>query len=747
MGVDMATGTGWPFGGPEVTAAQGSSSLLLEGGRLTGKPTDMRVKRAAPGGEGRVLDPYSSDAVAAYLQRFTNAFAKLPRGAVRAQFHDSFEYYDASWSPLLPAKFQQLNGYDIQAYAAELAGAKPLDADTLGRIKGDYRRTLAALHLEYVDAWAAWSRSQGSRARNQAHGAPGNLLDLYAAADIPETESFGMTPLPIAGMRPDAAGASIDPDPPLNLIGRFASSAAHVAGRALAASETLTWLRENFRETPAAAKPQIDRLFAAGINHIFYHGVSYSPDDAPWPGWFFYAATQLSPDNPLWDGYSALNSYVGRVQAILQSGAPDNDLLLYWPYDDLADDPAGLMRPLGMHDNAWLTDSSTGRLALKLLARGYSFDLISDAQLQRLRIEQGALVAPGGRYAALLVPAARRIPLATVARMKELKRAGAPVLFEALPQDVPGFGNLEERRAQLRALLADATLRDSAADFDTQLQRLSLTQEPAAAAGLAFVRRARPGGHDYFFANLGGQAFDGWLTLGRNAAAALLLDPLSGNSGIAATRGERGGLRAYLQLSSGESAILRTFAAKPRLTGVPDWRYVRPVAKAIGLEGEWQLTFVKGGPVLPRPARLQKLASWTESGDAEAGRFAGTARYRIEFDAPAGHDGEWLLDLGDVREVARVSLNGKPLGAAWSLPLRLRIGRLGAHNTLEIEVSNLPANRIRDLDIRKVDWKIMHDINLASLKYGKFDASGWPVAPAGLLGPVTLVPLELVRPR
>ncbi|MEO8064997.1 MAG: hypothetical protein ABI821_19875 [Pseudomonadota bacterium] len=75
------------------------------------------------------------------------------------------------------------------------------------------------------------------------------------------------------------------------------------------------------------------------------------------------------------------------------------------------------------------------------------------------------------------------------------------------------------------------------------------------------------------------------------------------------------------------------------------------------------------------------------------------------------------------------------------------VNELAAHNSLEIEVSNLPANRIRDLDIRKVDWKIMRDISLASLKYGKFDASGWAAAPSGLLGPVMLVPLDLVRPR
>ena len=130
-----------------------------------------------------------------------------------------------------------------------------------------------------------------------------------------------MTELPIAGLRAEPADARPDPDPPLGLVGRFASSAGHVMGRPLISSETLTWLRENFRETPAAAKPQIDRLFVAGINHIFYHGVTYSPSDVPWPGWFFYAATQLGPGQPA-VGALRVDERVRRARAIRPAVGP-----------------------------------------------------------------------------------------------------------------------------------------------------------------------------------------------------------------------------------------------------------------------------------------------------------------------------------------------------------------------------------------------------------------------------------------
>ena len=746
--VDMATGTGWPFGGPTVGAADGSSSLALLDGKLTGKPTAMKVKRSAPGGEGLVLDPYSTAALDRYLRRFSKAFAGFPRQGVRAQFHDSFEYYNASWTTALPATFQKMHGYDIQSFAALLGGESRADDDTTSRVKGDYRRTLAKLHLDYVNAWVKWAHDEGFQARHQAHGAPGNLLDLYGAADIPETESFGLTELPIVGLRRDAVGVSIDPDPPWVTIGRFASSAAHVMGKPLASSETLTWLRENFRESPAAAKPQLDRLFAAGVNHIFYHGTVYSPADAEWPGWFFYASTQLTPANPLWEDFGAMHAYVARVQSVLQSGVPDNDILLYWPFDDLVDHSAGLMEQYGVHENQWLAESAAGRLSAKLLRAGNAFDFVSDAQLLRLEVEGSTFIAPGGgRYRVIVVPATRRMSVETLARLHELAKRTGRIIFESLPRDVPGQSRLEARRTRYRELAAEPALTLAVAgdDIEAALVKQGVRHEQAPQAGLAHIRRASSVGFDYFFANLTGNAFDGWLRLGTPGESAMILDPLSGRAGAAAVKAAGGNLQVYLQLASGQSLLVRTSRAKAARTVQP-WRYEKPIANGIPLQGEWRLEFVKGGPALPGPARMNTLASWTSLDDPETKRFAGTARYRVEFAAPALQADAWRLDLGDVRETARVTLNGRRLATLWSLPFSLALELEPRGNVLEIEVTNLPANRIRDLDVRKVPWKLMRDANIVSVKYQPFDAAAWDVEAAGLLGPVTLVPLSTARP-
>lgn len=751
LGVDMATGTGWPFGGPWIDEAHALARAELKDGRLINVPVRMMVKRAAPGDEGLVVDPYSPDALRQHLAPFDRAFAKFPRGLVRGQFHDSFEYFGGNWTARLPEVFREMHGYDIQEFAGPLlarraADVTTVDRDTLARVKSDYRETLARLHLDYLRTWVAWSHDHGWIVRNQSHGAPANLLDLYGTVDIAETETFGSTPFPIPGLRrnPDEVRQGNEQDLPEPLVIRMASSAGHVAGHTLSSSESCTWLRDHWKVSLAYTKPELDRLLAGGINHIFYHGTVFSPQDAPWPGWLFYAATQFNPNNTWWRDFGALNGYVARVQSVLQRGQPDNDVLLYWPFDDVLDDAEGTVKMLAVHNVKWLTEQPVGKLATTLAEHGYAFDYISDAQLQQTNLQGGALATPGARYKVLVVPAVRRMPVATLEKIAALAQQGAVVVFEKLPEDVPGHGRLEERRASFKAALnrldSNALVQP---DVPAALAQRGVPREPVAETGLAFVRRATAGGHDYFFTNLTATKHDGWVTLGTAAVAAAIFDPLSGARGLAATRaGAAGRAQVYLQLAPGESLILRT-ATEAKLT-LASWPYREPAGDPVTVTGTWSLHFVTGGPELPPPLETATLNSWTELGGDAAKRFGGTARYRIEFETPSTKAQDWLLDLGDVRESARVRLNDRDVTTAWSLPFRVRVGEFlkPGRNVLELDVTNLAANRIRDLDQRKVPWKIMREINFVNINYRPFDASGWPLTPSGLLGPVTLTPLR-----
>jgi hypothetical protein len=764
LGVDMATGTGWPFGGSQVTPADAELKLAFGvDGKIAPVPTNFKVKRSAPGGEGLVLNPYSTTAMKHYLEPFTKALATLPPGTINSQFHDSFEY-QATWANEVPEKFLALHGYEIRDHAAELSGKG--DPDTVARIKADYRTTLGALHLDYINTWVAWAHSMGQTARDQAHGSPGNLLDLYAASDIPETEIFGSIPFPIPGFRREAAEIGNPGHPPI--IHHFASSAAHVMGKPFASSETFTWLREHFHESPSEMKPELDALFLAGINHVFYHGNAYSPEDAPWPGWLFYASSQLNTRNPLWrDIGDGLNAYIARCQSLLQAGQPDNDLLVYWPADDLWHNADGQQIQLTVHAK-WLEESATGKLMAELTAKGFSYDLISDAQLAQARVDHGMIKTPGHAYRMMLVPKTGHMSADSLRRLLALAREGTAVFFEnSLPADVPGWGRLDERRADFQAELAPLKFVDTVvpdlriarvgggqfgvAPLEAIEKHLQHWREPLADKGVSLIRREWNEGFLYFLVNQSPQAVDGWVDLrqspyGLLPTSMLFLNPRSGASGRAAARMAEDRTEVYLQLQPGESIFLFTPHRSESASFL--WHYAKPTSDAITLDGPWHVSALRGGPELPQAFTQHSFASWTAQG-GEWERFAGTARYETEFTLPEGVKADdWLLDLGDVRETARVFVNGTETDLVWSLPMTTKIGAYlkPGKNTLALEVTNLAANRIRDLDQRKVEWKKFHEINFVNIFYKPFDASGWPLQPSGLLGPVKLVPLQAFTP-
>ncbi len=801
FGVDMTAGTGWPFGGPNVTDKNASVSVLLEqykvaetekfsarvpkdskaqleyllavsnAGRrieLTDKVVNgqldwtapegqwaiyevsiktpiQKVKRAAPGGEGYVLDPYSVQAIDDYLSDFDKAFEGFKGKMPRCFFHDSFEYYNATWTADFFDKFKSLRGYDLRDRLEALFGDGP--DEIVSRVKCDYRQTLSDLHIAYVKLWTQWSHTCNSLTRNQAHGAPANLIDLYAAADIPETEIF----------------RSVD-EQQIPML-KFASSAAHLNGKTLTSSESFTWLKEHFQTSFADVKPATDFLFLAGVNHIFFHGIPYSPNEAPWPGWQFYASVNFGPQGGLWHDLPAYNAYVTRCQSILQSGKPDNNILLYMPIFDFWHNERNLTMPFTVHNQAeWLYKSFFYDAAMTLWNKGYTFDEVSDSFLAQANCLNGKILLGENEYNVIVIARCNLIPAATMQKLVQLAGSGATILFEqSLPADVPGLSNLDERHTELKEILSrikfspasnpqiqQATLdkgRLMCGELEEMLNSLNLPREPAVDAGIRFVRRSHPEGYHYFFVNRSDCSLDQWISLGRPAKSAVLMDPLFSDSiGLAELRTKSCLTQVYLQLQPGQSIILRTFTDK-QVQG-PKWQYTHSEDKEVLIDGTWDVTFIDGGPDLPQDCRMKKLISWTELDDSKAKCFAGTARYRIEFNKPVQKADDWVLDLGRVCESAGISLNGRALGTLWCEPFQYRIGEYlhPGKNVFEIEVTNLAANRIRNMDRRGVNWKYFYDINVVNVDYRPFDASGWPLRDSGLLGPVRLIPQNKIQP-
>ena len=746
MGVDIPPGSGWRMGGPRVPPADANASLriVIDSSRR-GETTYTAVvrnsgddvKRPAPGGEGMAIDVLSRAATERYLQDFAAHTRELPRGAVGSYFHDSFEY-TGNASPELFDFFSARRGYDLRSELRALAGRG--DTDHVARVKSDYRQTLDEMLLEnFMQPLSAWAHRRGSLMRQQAHGSPGNILDFYASSDIPETEIFG----PLGG--PDA-------NP---LINKFASSAAHLQGRPLASAESFTWLGEHFSATLNDVRQAADQLFLAGINHLVYHGTAYSPHDAAWPGWLFYASAEFNSRNALWRDLPTLNRYVTRVQSVLQAGHSDNDVLLYWPVWDSWHDAAGLRMDMRVHTPTWLVNKPVGAIAEILWSKGFAFDYVSDRLLaSRVQVQGAHLRAGTATYATIVVPSSEHMPPETLHRLIALARAGATVLFvERLPHDVPGLSSLAERRAALE--VAKSSISFGASDgsgigravvgrgrimvggtVESLLAAAGVHRDAIADhPGLRFVRQRRANGHQYFVAHAGATMLDEWIALPLGSVSAAIMDPMTGRIGLARVRQRGNGREVRLELEPGSSVILRVFDTSA--SGSP-WTYFHNAQPALALRGTWSVEFIDGGPVLPQSFRSDSLVPFTQRGDDDADRFAGTARYTLTFDAPDGARAH-VLDLGRVAESARVRLNGKELGTRVAHPFTLLAGPLRHRgNVLEIDVTNLSANRIRDLDRRAVPWRVFNDINYVGIDYKPFDASAWPVRPSGLLGPVTL---------
>jgi hypothetical protein len=290
---------------------------------------------------------------------------------------------------------------------------------------------------------------------------------------------------------------------------------------------------------------------------------------------------------------------------------------------------------------------------------------------------------------------------------------------------------------------------DKFVDLDFLLDFAGITGvEEMAMKGLSFTRRSFEGGWSYFIANRTANTVDEWVPLSRHGQSVVFLDPLSGKFGLPATRKavfERGDIpfvsEVRIKLNAGESVILRTFADK-KVEG-PAWIYWQTNGQPVEISGPWNVKFIQGGPTLPAGFQTAKLASWTTFPDTNTQAFAGTAKYETTFDASDSAGKPFELNLGDVRQSARVRVNGKDYGTLITPPFRVVVDNLKpTGNQLEVEVTSVAANRIRDLDRRGVPWKIFRDINIVDINYKPFDASNWPLTDCGLLGPVTLTAVE-----
>ncbi len=769
--IDMATGTGWPFGGPWVPLEESACRAVfveqsfigdkvenldlrpteerdrknavfhkamlfghngsvkdvtdcMKDGILNWKATKedskllggkngsktvvvlyikygvMKVKRAAPGGEGLVIDHFDRKAVANYLKHIEDAFERTHTPYPHTFFNDSYEVADATWTPTLFEEFYKRRGYRLEDH---------LLAFTHGDVKlvSDYRETLSDLLLEnFTQQWTAWAHSHGAITRNQAHGSPANLIDCYAAVDIPEIEGFGLSDFGIKGLRQDP-GKTRKNDSDYSMF-KYAPSASHICGKPFTSSETFTWLTEHFRTSLSQFKPDLDLMFCAGVNRMFFHGTCYSPKDDPWPGWKFYASIDMSPTNSIWRDAPEFMKYVERCQSFLQWGQPDNDFLVYLPIRDMwKKNPDKLLMQFSIHAMGKLAPEFIQAI-LDIDKAGFDCDYISERLLMGCKVVNGGIeTAAGTRYKALIIPGSGDMPEQVKAHIEAMKAQGAKIIYGT-----------------------DVNAMNAAAKPETMKTKY----------GLKAIRRKNPTGYHYFIANLTPNDVYEDIIPGVDFKDAMWFDPLTGQRYAAYIDGRE----IDVQLRSGQSMILQTFNQKlPVAETLPVYCDTTAVEMDVELNGPWKLSFIEEAPKVNQTFTLDKVQTWESLSD-ETRVTMGTGVYETtiklkkkDLKNAAG----WKIDLGDVRESARVYINGQYIGCAWSVPYVLDCKNTlkKGKNTIRIEVTNLPANRIADLDRKGVKWRKMEEINVVDINYKKTLYDTWEPMPSGLNSQVKLI--------
>jgi hypothetical protein len=776
LGIDMTLGTGWPLGGPQIRKEDAAKSYKIEeisiaagqkwlvpqdviaasvfvnqvfseelvtakkssfqagpkGARvyvLFENLTNQQVKRAAPGGEGFVMDHFSLSAFEHYCESFV-PLLKKSHAPLRALYNDSYEVYGANYTPDLFAAFQRLNGYDLREHLDVLAKAKAESEDD-NAIWADYHRTLAQVLLsEFTQPFATWIKQMGFVSRDQAHGSPGNLLDLYAAVDIPETEFFGSKPFNIPGYRVDPDYDSIRFGIPDVRNLKLASSAANLTGKKLVSSETTTWLGNHFKVSLAQVKPVVDQVFIGGVNHIFYHGATYSPPEVAWPGWLFYASTNFNPQSHFWEALPELNRYVENCQNMLQANPTDSDVLMYFPMEDIWHERngKGKTHPLDLHANSrdWMKNTSFGHWSEQMQTKGYQVDYISDLLLKGLQVSSNRMfkTASGGTYKMLLIPAAHYVSLETMELLAKWVKQGLPVYFlDHLPLKPNTFGLTDAEKARWHTA-REAMLMRWVSDPINILERHRIIRESIADQGISFIRKRSAQGAHYFMANLSNRFTEGMVHLAKGSMDMELLDPMTGMKSVVHANKDK---EFFLHLAPGQSVLLRQVATKSKLQLVGDMVIspIEPLAKVALSFPDKSLKF----------SMLDSLQYWTR--DSSTHDYWGKGTYAFDFELTAEQLPQAkVLHFDQVRDWVRVKINGIDLGIVWALPYQIQIpaGVLKATNHIELEVTNVSANRIRKLDRERVNWKNFYEINFVDIQYKPFDASTWEVTESGLQG-------------
>jgi hypothetical protein len=671
-----------PNGRLDWTPPAGRWTVLRIGYSLSGQQNHP----ATPEATGLEVDKLNAADVRAYMEHYLDTYEKVTgpplfgKRGLQAFVVDSAEIGEQNWTDDILSEFERLRGYDPAPWLPALTGVAVESPEASDKFLWDWRDTVdELLARNHYGVIGAVTRERGlinyGEALEDHRPGFGDDMAMRQYTDIP------MGAMWTYGEKyPSALTYEAD------LLG--AASVAHLYGQKFVGAESLTSAGQPWANAPRELKPFVDMEFARGVNRIVIHTSVHQPVDKP-PGLSLNGYGQFFNRLETW-AYDAKPwiSYLARCSWLLQQGHFVADIAYFY----------GQEAPLtGLYGLTRVSD----------VPQGYAFDFVDEDALEhRLSVDRGALVTPSGmRYRVLYLGGSSRfMTLNVLRRLRDLVAQGAilvgkrpetspsegddPTEFAKLADELFGTAN-DERDYGQGKVFASGSL---AAAFAV----LKLPPDfayPEADGEVLYSHRRLDDGELYFVDNRQQQAQEIAATFRVAGYAPEIWDLVTGETKPAAFKTQDGHTTVPLALAPNGTAFVvfrkRTQASSRTLPS--------PVVTTLEmLKGPWTVAFQ---PHRGAPARttFRRLQSWSDSTIDGIKYFSGTSTYTKAFELPALKRGRRLiLDLGQVWELARVTLNGKPIGIVWTKPFRLDVTKAvrTGRNLLKIEVTNLWVNRL-----------------------------------------------------
>ncbi len=698
----------------------------------------QRLIVPSPNSDGLHIDFLEPAATRRHFQTILDRLGITPENAAQSGLSwlelDSMELgAGIPWTDRFPEYFQKWCGYDLVPCLPILAGWKITGVTEAFRY--DHQKALSEqLIFSHYTSGREFLERYGLQLVAEA-GGPG--APIWESCALDALKALGNVSVP--------RGEFWIRHRNMFLVKEIAS-AAHIYGGNLVSAESFTTWRR-WKDGPFALKQLADRALCEGLNQFVFHTFTHSPPAAGLPGRAYHAGADLNPRATWWADARPFIDYLSRCSYMLQRGLFVADVCGYY----------GDQSP-----NFWPAFHDVPRKPVfPGLDPGYDYDIAnSDVIINRMRVQGGRWTLPDGHsYRLLVLPAQDHIPAEVLDRIAVLVRAGGVVLGPKPARD-PRLADQTRHTARVRELAeelwgseASATALGRPVGAGKVFAGLTPSQalavlgvppdftcaRPPAGLEIDFIHRRTAAEDLYFVRNSG---TNGGLARCRFRVPGQLpeiWDPATGRTGLRlAGVGAGEGIQVDLPLAPGGSlfVVFRPPVAAPG----PVQALARPVAWE-GVEGAWTVRFAEGWGA-PGEVPFPTLKPWTDFAEEGIKYFSGTAAYHrlLELSAEKLHAGLHAhLDLGEVRELAEVILNGQSLGVLWKPPFRVDltpVARAGK-NELIVKVTNLWINRlVGDLQTKGRRYARTNQ-QPWTWTYGGDES--WREQASGLLGPVQLL--------